>query len=93
MVPPQPALPDTRLLLISAMMVVPVAAAAQIATSYRATLAIGSGIGALSAILGLAASYYGDFAPGAAIVVIAIFCYLIAASFATVASWHNRRRH
>lgn len=79
------------LLLISAMMVVPIAAAAHIATSYRSTLAIGSGIGALSAILGLTASYYGDFAPGAAIVVIAIFCYLITATFSSANAWRNSR--
>ncbi|TLP70597.1 metal ABC transporter permease, partial [Nesterenkonia sphaerica] len=70
------------LLLISAMMVVPVAAATHIANSYRATLVISSGIGALSAVAGLAASYYGDFAPGAAIVVVALLCYLVAATMA-----------
>lgn len=79
------------LLLIYAMMVVPIAAAAQIATSYRATLAIGSGVGAVSAVLGLTASYYGDFAPGAAIVVIAILFYLVAASVAVTKDWLNRR--
>jgi zinc transport system permease protein len=79
------------LLLISAMMVVPIAAAAQVTTSYRATLATGSGIGALSALLGLAASYYYDFAPGAAIVVVAIICYLTASVFALAAGWYRRR--
>lgn len=79
------------LLLISAMMVVPVAAATEIATSYRATLAISSGIGALSSVLGLAASYYWNFAPGAAIVVVAIMFYVIASLGAVVSSWHGRR--
>ena len=80
------------LLLISAMMVVPIAAATQIAGSYRATLAIGSAIGALSAVLGLAISYYGDFAPGAAIVVVAILCYLVTSTFALLTGRYHRRR-
>lgn len=79
------------LLLISAMMVIPVAAASQIAKSYRGTLAIGSTIGALSALLGLTASYYGDFAPGAAIVVSAILFYLVTSAFSSVSAWHSRR--
>jgi zinc transport system permease protein len=72
------------LLLISALMVVPVAAAAQLANSYRATLAGASAVGALSALLGLTASYYLDFAPGAAIVVVAIICYLVSSAAAVV---------
>jgi len=73
------------------MMVVPVAAATQIATSYRATLAISSGIGALSSVLGLAASYYWNYAPGAAIVIVAIMFYVIASLGAVVSGWHHRR--
>lgn len=79
------------LLLISAMMVIPVAAAAQVATSYRATLATGSAIGAASAVLGLSASYYYDYAPGAAIVVVAIIGYLLASALALATNWHRRR--
>ncbi|HEV2767448.1 MAG TPA: metal ABC transporter permease [Acidimicrobiales bacterium] len=66
------------LLLISAMMVVPVAAAAQLSSSYRTTLLVGSGIGAASAFVGLLASYYRDYAPASAIVLVAIGCYLVA---------------
>ncbi len=66
------------LLLISAMMVVPVAAAAQVASSYRSTLWLASGAGAASAVGGLLASHYGDVAPGSAIVLVAMACYLVA---------------
>lgn len=66
------------LLLISALLVVPVAAAAQLAGSYRATLAIASATGAVSALVGLSASYYADLAPGAAVVVTAIGLYALA---------------
>lgn len=72
------------LLLISALMVVPVAAAAQVATSYRGTMAIAALLGASSAVLGLSASFYGDVAPGAAIVVVAIGFYLLAGLVAAV---------
>ena len=69
------------LLLISAMMVVPVAAAAQLAASYRSTLWIGAGVGASSAALGLLVSHYGDYAPASAIVLVAIAWYLAASGW------------
>lgn len=64
------------LLLISAMMVVPVAAAAQVASSYRATLWSGSAIGAGSAVVGLWIAHSTDSAPGSAIVLAAIGSYV-----------------
>ncbi|MDP8986925.1 MAG: metal ABC transporter permease [Actinomycetota bacterium] len=76
------------LLLISAMMVVPVAAAAQLASSYRTTLVLGSAIGAASALIGLLASYYRDYAPASAIVLVAIGCYLSAGAWRAL----DRRR-
>src|SRR5690606_30073045 len=63
------------LLLVAAMMVVPVAAAAQVARSYRQTLLLASAIGALSAVVGLLLAFYADTTPGASIVVVAIGCY------------------
>lgn len=63
------------LLLVSAMMVIPVAAAAQLARSYRGTLLLGSAVGACSAVLGLLVAFYADLAPGAAIVLTAIGLY------------------
>lgn len=65
------------LLLVSAMMVIPVAAASQVASSYRMTMIVGSAIGAGSAVAGLLIAFYADLAPGAAIVVTAIGCYLV----------------
>ncbi len=67
------------LLLVSAMMVVPVAAAAQVARSHRQTMVLASLIGALSAAVGLLGAFYADYSPGAAIVLTAIGCYLVAA--------------
>jgi zinc transport system permease protein len=67
------------LLQISAMMIIPVAAGAQIANSYRATLFASSAIGLCSAVVGLLIAFYADLAPGAAIVLTAIVLYTIAA--------------
>ncbi|MGH3665770.1 MAG: metal ABC transporter permease [Egibacteraceae bacterium] len=66
------------LLLISAMMVVPVAAAAQVTSSYRKTLCTASAIGGTSALVGLLIAFYGDAPPGAAIVLVALGCYVLA---------------
>jgi len=79
------------LLLISAMMVVPVAAAAQLASSYRSTLWIGSGVGASSAALGLLASHYRDYAPASAIVLVAIVWYLAATGWRAATRRASRR--
>ena len=63
------------LLLISAMMVIPVATAAQLTTSYRSTMWLASGIGGLSAVTGLLVAFYADAPTGAAIVLVALAGY------------------
>ena len=68
------------LLLVSAMMVVPVAAAAQLATSYRMTMLLAAGIGGLSAAAGLVGAFVLDLTPGSSIVLTAIAAYLVAAA-------------
>lgn len=67
------------LLLISAMMVIPVAAAARFARSYRATMFTAAGIGASSALAGLFVAFEADLSPGATIVLVAIAWYLAGA--------------
>jgi zinc transport system permease protein len=67
------------LLLISAMMVVPVATAALVATSYRMTLLLASGIGGLCAVTGLLVSFYADLPTGAAIVLTTLAAYCLTA--------------
>lgn len=66
------------LLLVAAMMVVPVAAASQLARSYRGTMALASAVGVGSAAVGLTAAFYADLTPGASIVLTAIGCHLVA---------------
>ena len=63
------------LLLVSAMMIVPVAAAARVATSYRQTMILAAVIGAASAVIGLLVSVYADATPGSSIVLTAIVIF------------------
>jgi zinc transport system permease protein len=67
------------LLLIAAMLVVPVAAAARVARSYRGTMVLAAAVGGGSAQVGMTLAYYVDLTPGASIVLTAIGCYLVAA--------------
>jgi zinc transport system permease protein len=60
------------LLLVSAIMIVPIAAAQQVTRSFRGTAALGVLIGLVSAVGGVVASYYLDVPSGATIVLIAI---------------------
>ena len=70
------------LLLVSAIMIVPVAAAQQVTRSFRATAAGGVAIGVLSALAGLTTSYYVEIPPGPTIVLVALACFVIAAAIA-----------
>ena len=60
------------LLLISALMVIPVAASQQLFTGFRATLLGAMGIGVLAALGGTFGSYHWNTATGATIVMVAI---------------------
>jgi zinc transport system permease protein len=60
------------LLLVSALMVVPVATAQQLVRGFRATVVLSLGVGVLAAVSGVLGSFYADVAPGALIVVIAL---------------------
>ena len=64
-------------LLVSALMVVPVAIAQLGAHSFRRTMAYAMVLGALLCLGGLALTYYIDLSPGATIVVAAIALYAV----------------
>ena len=77
------------LLLVSALMVVPVATAQQLAPNFRATLLTAMGLGTLASVGGVLISANVDVAPGATIVLLAL------AGFAAtwpVGVWVRRRR-
>jgi zinc transport system permease protein len=67
------------LLLVSALMVVPVATANLLARSFRSAMLLAMLIGAVAAVAGIGASWSIDSAPGASIVLVAILGYLAAA--------------
>ncbi len=73
------------LLLVSALMVVPVAAMQQVARSFKATLLGALVIGVAVSVGGLVAAYYVDAAPGATIVLLAIGVFAGTSAWARVA--------
>ncbi|MQS35456.1 metal ABC transporter permease [Streptomyces katsurahamanus] len=71
------------LLLVSALMVVPVAAAQQLTRSFRATFVLAVAIGVAVTLTGTTASYYQDVPPGATIVLLAIAAFIALTALAT----------
>jgi zinc transport system permease protein len=67
------------LLLVSALMIVPVAVAQQLTHSFSRTMGIASAVGVFVCLTGLTITYWFNVSPGATIVVIAIITYLLAA--------------
>ncbi|WP_124054986.1 metal ABC transporter permease [Arcanobacterium ihumii] len=66
-------------LLVSALMIVPVAISQMITRSFRATMALAMGIGVVVSISGLTITYVRPWSPGATIVLLAVGIYLIVA--------------
>ncbi|MFF1358185.1 metal ABC transporter permease [Streptomyces sp. NPDC058297] len=77
------------LLLVSALMVVPVAAAQQLTRSFTATFAIAVAIGVTTTLGGTITNYYVEIPPGATIVLLAIAAFIV---FSLVAAPLARRR-
>jgi zinc transport system permease protein len=69
------------LLLVSALMVVPVATSQQLTRGFRATLFAAMALGTAASLAGVLASVYIDVAPGPAIVLIALAGFLVAWPF------------
>lgn len=67
------------LLLVSALMIVPVAIAQLLTTSFARTMALGSAIGTVICLTGLTLTYWYAVSPGAMIVVLAIAAYAVVA--------------
>lgn len=64
-------------LLISSLMILPVACAIRIAKSYKHTVWFASGFGVLFTLIGLTLAFYLGLKPGGAIVLTAVFCFLL----------------
>ncbi|MEU4347591.1 metal ABC transporter permease [Streptomyces sp. NPDC023838] len=71
------------LLLVSALMVVPVAAAQQISRSFAVTFVLAVVIGTTVTLAGTVTSYYQDVPPGATIVLLAIGAFIALTALAT----------
>lgn len=71
------------LLLVSALMVVPVAAAQQVSKSFRLTFVLSVVIGTAVTLAGTVTSYYQDVPPGATIVLLAIAAFVALTALAT----------
>ncbi|MEU2584415.1 metal ABC transporter permease [Streptomyces avermitilis] len=71
------------LLLVSALMVVPVAAAQQLSRSFAATFVIAVAIGVSVTIGGTVTTYYRNVPPGATIVLLAIGAFILLTALAT----------
>ena len=65
------------LLLVSALMVVPVATAQQLSRGFRSTLFAAMVLGTLAALGGVTVSAYVEVAPGATIVLLALACFAL----------------
>jgi len=80
------------LLLVSALMVVPVAAAQNLASSFRGTLTIAMGIGVVVSAAGVFISAGADTASGPTIVVAAIVVFIVAAAASALRNRFGARR-
>ncbi|HEY7226365.1 MAG TPA: metal ABC transporter permease [Micromonosporaceae bacterium] len=79
------------LLLVSALMVVPVAAAQLVTRGFRATMHLAMAIGVLAAAVGIGISGFANTAPGATIVLVAIAIFtLVASGLAVLRGWRRR---
>lgn len=80
------------LLLVSALMVVPVAAAQQVARSFRLTHLLAMAIGLLTAVLGVVTSFEANTAPGPTIVMLALGAFVLTTLLRGVTVSLRRRR-
>lgn len=83
------------LLLVSALMIVPVAAAQLVTASFRRTMTLAMVVGAVVCVGGLTVTYWQDVSPGATIVVLAIAVYgilaLVGPAWRRARGAHERR--
>jgi zinc transport system permease protein len=77
------------LLLVSALMIVPVAVAQLVTRSFRRTMLVASAVGVVVCVVGLSFTYWNNVSPGATIVVLAIATYLVVAVLRPL--WVRRR--
>ncbi|MEI9906932.1 MAG: metal ABC transporter permease [Actinomycetota bacterium] len=80
------------LLLVSALMIIPVASAQQLSRSFSSTRRIASLIGIAGALAGVIISFYVDLAPGALIVILIIGVFIVNIGIAAILRKRNPLR-
>jgi zinc transport system permease protein len=80
------------LLLVSALMVVPVAASQQLTRSFRTTHLAAMAVGLFAAVGGLVSSYYIDTQPGPTIVILALVVFAVASVIGSIVARRRARR-
>ncbi len=78
-------------LLVSGLMILPVAIAQLAARSFTRTMYVAMSVGAVVCVSGLSITYWQDVQPGALIVVIAVGVYTVAAAIRAVITWRSGR--
>jgi zinc transport system permease protein len=81
------------LLLISALMIVPNAIAQLLCGSFRATLALATGVGVVVSLAGTVTSFYADTPSGGTIVLIAIGLFVVVTAGSALRGAVHGRRH
>jgi zinc transport system permease protein len=66
-------------LLVSGLMILPVAIAQQVSRSFTRTMTFSMGIGAILCITGLTITYFHDLQPGALIIVLGVAAFAVTA--------------
>ena len=77
------------LLLVSALMIVPVAVAQLVSSSFRRTMTLAMVIGVTVCLTGLSVTYWHDLSPGATIVLLAIGVYAVVAALRPLVRRHR----
>lgn len=80
------------LLLVSALMVVPVASAQQLTRGFKVTIFLSMTLGLFASVGGLVTSFYAGVAPGASIVLIALAGFVAAWPIGTLVRYRRRLR-
>ncbi|HEX2577968.1 MAG TPA: metal ABC transporter permease [Aquihabitans sp.] len=80
------------LLLISALMVIPIATAQLVARSFRSTLVLATVLGTAASVTGVTTSFYADTPSGGTIVLVAIAAFVVVALAAGLRGRATRRR-
>jgi len=78
------------LLLISALMVVPIATAQLLTRSFRSTVLLATALGVVAAVGGVSSSFYADTPSGGTIVLISIALFLLTAAFVALRAGMSR---